>query len=167
VAGPAPAAPSLPAAPAQALAAGAGLEEPVRLVACKLVAARADGLDLVAGDGRSARLSPGQVERVAVGLVERDPAGGTRGALLVDLVLRARPGQARVVVRIPGSAMALREIRPGLASAEAFASWMAELLAASGAVALPGPEAAQGRPFARFADAVSFEEACHRRRLTA
>ncbi len=58
-------------------------------------------------------------------------------------------------------------LRPGVQPVDAFAGVMGELLAASGALAIPSPAAAAGRPFARFANAALFEEVCYRRRITA
>ena len=141
----------------------------VRLVHCRLVGASAQGLHLETDAGRRALLAPGRVESLAAGLLAQhtDGAGTRRNAVLLDLLLAPQPGDAdRVVLRIPGHAMALGSIHPGLAAAAAFGR-VVDAIVAAGARAAPSPEEAAGRPFGQFADAVAFEVAAWGRRLGA
>jgi hypothetical protein len=156
--------PATPAGLAGARLLGSG---PVRVVPCQVVGATPDALDLVSGDGRVRRLDSARVSAVAVGLLDRlvDAGGVRRGAVLLDLLLRAEPGGARVVVRIGGHAMGLATLRPGVPPPQAFTELVGALLERSGAAAVPGPEAAVGRPFVRFADLAAYEMACFGRRL--
>ncbi len=167
--------PSKPAKPAnqaaaapRAAAAPLGPEEPVRVLLCQLVGAPPEGLDIEVADGRRTRLAPERVEAVAVGVLDLFSQGdeARRNSVVADFVLRGRAGEKRVVVRIPGHAMALGSLRPGVSPRDAFAEIVGGLLEASQAVALPNAAAAVGRPLARFADEASFEEACYRRRIT-
>ncbi len=157
------------AAPAGAAAVPLGPEVPVQVMHCRLVGAAPEGLDLVVPDGRRAHLGSERVEAIAVGQLDLLSQGNDarRNAVVADLVLRGRTGERRVVVRILGHAMALASLRPGIPPKDAFAEIVDGLLAASRAVAVPSPAAAAGRPFARFADAAAFEEACYLRRITA
>jgi membrane associated rhomboid family serine protease len=142
--------------------------EPVTIVYLQLVGAGPEGLDLVAADGRRARLAPGRVEALAVGLVGEFTQDGTtrRNAVVADLVLHRRAGEGRMVLRLLGHSMALDAIRPGVPPQQAFSEIVEGLIASSGATAVPGPASTAGRPFARFADTAAFEMACYARALT-
>ena len=81
-----------------------------------------------------------------------------RNALVLDLLLHPRPGEAgRVVLRVLGPDMALSEIHPDAPPKEAYGRIVDALVAQSGAPAAPPPDAAAGRPFAGFPDVVAFE----------
>jgi membrane associated rhomboid family serine protease len=152
-------------APAGALAAGA----PVRLVRCRLVGASAEGFHLATEAGKRALLAPGRVEALAAAVLAELGEGEKtrRNAVLLDVLLAPRPGEAsRVVLRIPGHGMALGAIHPGLAPQEAFGRVVAALLAA-GARPVPSAEQAAGRPFARFPDLAAFERSAWGRPLAA
>lgn len=141
----------------------------VRLVHCRLVGASAEGFHLETDSGRRALLAPGRVEVVAAGLLadHSDPTGTRRNAVLLDLLLTPQPGDdARIVLRIPGHAMAFGAIHPGLASRDAFGR-VVDVIVAAGARAIPSQEVVAGRPFGTFPDAAAFEVASWGRRLGA
>jgi membrane associated rhomboid family serine protease len=146
-----------------------GSLEPVRLVRCQLVGAAENVFHLATAAGKRALLAPDRIEALAAGVIAEhaDGAGLRKNAVLVDVLLATRPGEvARVVLRIPGHAMALSAIHPGVPPRDAF-SRVVDALLGAGALALPSAAEAAGRPFARFADAAQFEEASWGRRLGA
>ncbi|HSN91836.1 MAG TPA: rhomboid family intramembrane serine protease [Anaeromyxobacteraceae bacterium] len=141
--------------------------EPVRLVACRLVGASQGGLHLATAGGKRALLAPDRIAALASAVLSElaEGAGTRRNAVLLDVLLAPRPGEAtRVLLRIPGHGMALAAIHPGVAPREAFGRVVDGLLA-GGARAAPSAEEAAGRPFARFPDLAAFEEAAWGRRL--
>ncbi len=141
---------------------------PVRLLHCRLLAASSAGLELVTEEGRRAVLPPALVASLAAGVVAEHVRGGRhlRNAVVLDLLLRRRPGESgRVVLRLLGNDMALAAIHPGVAPRDAFARIVDALVAASGAPTSPSADAAAGRPFTAFRDAIAFEEASWGRRL--
>lgn len=146
-----------------------GPAEPVRLVRCRLAGADEGGLDLVTAEGRRARVEAARLAAVACGLVPGKAAPGAtappRPTVLVDLLLHPRPGEPRVVLRLPGHGLDLARLAPGVPPAEAFARLLGRLLDASGARAIPDRGGVQGQAFARFADAAAFERAAWGRRL--
>jgi hypothetical protein len=88
--------------------------------------------------------------------------------VLLDLLLHPSPGEGgRIVVRVPGHAIALGAMHPGVPAPDAFGRVVDALLSASGATAAPSSAAAAGRPFARFEDAAAFERAAWGRALSA
>lgn len=161
-------APTPPAAPPARSTAEAHLlaaTVPLRVVACRLTGVAEGGeLQLVTRDGRGAALPPARVAAVAVGVVEL-PGPPPGRSVVVDLLLRPGAREERQVVRLAGHALALGALRPGRPPEDAFAEVISDLLARSGAAALPDAKAALGRPFARFADLAGFERACYGRRL--
>jgi membrane associated rhomboid family serine protease len=160
---PAPRAPAPPRAPLLDPVA------PVRLVHCRVVGADAAGLRMVTPSG-ARTLAPARVAAVAAGLVAEHALAGEvrRNAVLLDLLLHPQPGDAgRVVVRVPGHAIALGVLHPGVPPQDAFGRVVDAILSASGAAAAPSPAAAAGRPFSRFADAAAFERAAWGRALSA
>jgi len=143
---------------------------PIRLVHCRLLGASDAGLDLATEHGKRALLPPGRVAALAGAVVTEHTVAGRalKNAVLLDLLLHPRPGDShRTVLRLPGHDMALAIIHPGVAPPEAYARVVEQLLVASGAQAAPSPEAAAGRPFARFGDAAAFEAATWGRSLVA
>jgi membrane associated rhomboid family serine protease len=154
-----------------ALAALLDPSAPVRLVHCRLVGGEGTRLALATGTGTGTRTLPAErVAGLAAGVLAEHGAGAERrrNAVLLDLLLRAQPGETgRVVVRIPGHAMALAALHPGVPPHDAFGRVVDALLGATGAPAAPSPSEAAGRPFARFADAEAFELATWGRRLSA
>jgi hypothetical protein len=160
---PAPLEPELPAARRPAL----DPATPVRLVHCRVLGQDAAGLRIATPAGPRT-LAPGRVAALAAGLVAEHAHGGERrrNAVLLDLLLHPEPGAGgRVVVRVPGHAIALGALHPGVPPQDAFGRVVDALLSASGASAAPSPDAAAGRPFARFADAAAFERAAWGRPL--
>jgi len=142
---------------------------PVRLVHGRVVGADAAGLRIATASGQRT-LAPARVAALAVGLVAEHVLGGERrrNAVLLDLLLHPQPGDAgRVVVRVPGHAIALGALHPGVPPQDAFGRVVDALLSASGAPAAPSAAAAAGRPFSRFADAAAFERATWGRSLSA
>jgi hypothetical protein len=71
------------------------------------------------------------------------------------------------MIRVPGHALALGALHPGVPPQDAFGRVVDALLAASGASAVPSTEAAAGRPFSRYEDAAAFERATWGRALSA
>jgi len=172
--GAAPAATLAPAAvPAEAAPAPGGALPPgeaVRIVPCRLAALEGETLRLVTGAGKPAELVAARVAALAVGLVAELPAEGgppARNRVVLDLLVHPREGErGRVLVRLLGHALPLSALHPGLPPQEAFGRVVDGLLSASGARAVPSPDAAAGRPLARFADLAAFEAAAWGRRLS-
>jgi membrane associated rhomboid family serine protease len=141
---------------------------PVRLVHCRLVGSSEAGLDLATAQGKRALLAPSRVAALAAAIVAEHTVSGrpVKNAVLLDLLLHAREGDPRrTIVRLAGHEMALAAIHPGVPAPEAFAHVVSALLEASGAAASPSPEAAAGKPFARYGSAAAFEAAAWGREL--
>jgi hypothetical protein len=141
----------------------------VKLVHCRIVGADGAALRLATASG-TRTLAPDRVAALAAGVVAEHALGGQsrKNAVLLDLLLHASPGEGgRIVVRVPGHAIALGALHPGVPPQDAFGRVVDALLSASGAAAAPSPAAAAGRPFARFADAEAFERAAWGRALSA
>ena len=87
--------------PAAAALAG----EQVRVIWCKVAALQAGALDLTTAEGRTARLAPARVELLAAAQLEVLAHDGVerRNGVVLDLVLRARPGEPRVVLGWPAT----------------------------------------------------------------
>jgi len=126
-----------------------------RFSALKAAEARLTGLDgerlqLVTADGRAGGLAADRIEAVSVAAV-RDL--GPRPVLLVDLLLNwsALDEPALRAVRLRSDRLDLRRLAPDATTgADALRALVADLLAASGATALPDASAAAGRPFRTF-----------------
>jgi Rhomboid family len=163
---PAPTPVPAPPRPPRPAALSAGI--PVRLVHCRLLGSSDAGLDLVTGEGRRALLTPDRVAAVAAGVVAEHVVSGqsVRNAVLLDLLLHPRDGDGqRTILRLAGHEMALGAIHPGVPAAQAYGRVVDAVLAASGATASPSPQAAAGRPFARYGSAAAFEAAAWGRAL--
>ncbi len=145
-----------------------GVADAVKVVACRLLGASAGGLDLQTVQGQRATVPPNRVAAVAAGVLAQHVRNGQplRNAVVLDLLLHPRPGDAgRVVLRVLGHDMALQAIHPGAPPREAFGRIVDALVAASGAPAAPSSEAAAGRPFTGFADLAAFERSAWGRPL--
>jgi hypothetical protein len=108
------------------------------------------------------------VELLAAAQLGRLSCGGTerKNGVVLDLALRSRPGERRMVLRIAGHEMNLAALRPGVPPAQAYAELVAAILAEGGGQALPDTAHAQGRPFAQLPDLADFERACYGRSLS-
>jgi len=148
-------------------AAALGRDEPAEVVWCRLVGVDGPRLSLATGDGRVGRVEPARVALVSSATVERLVHGGAAraNAVLLDLLLQGRPGERRLVLRMAGHEMNLAAHFPGTPSARAFASLVEGLLLGGNAAAAPDPTRVQGRPFVRYPDVRSYEEACYGRSL--
>ena len=140
----------------------------VQVVWCKVTGLEGASLDLLAADGRAARLAPARVELLVAAQLRTLEHGGAErsNGVVVDLVLRARPGDPRMVLRIAGHEMNLPALRPGVPPAQVFAELVAGILAEGGGQALPDTAHAQGRPFAKLDDLAAFELAYYGRPLS-
>ncbi|MFO0583247.1 MAG: rhomboid family intramembrane serine protease [Anaeromyxobacter sp.] len=156
-----------PAAPHEATL---GPAEPVKVVPCELRGVEGGALRLVTGSGRPADVAAARVAALAAGLVaEVAGAGGQRlsNRVVLDLLCHRREGErGRVLIRLLGHALPLAALHPGVPPQEAFGRVVDGLLAQSGARAAPSPDAAAGRPLARFPDLGTFEAAVWGRRLS-
>ncbi len=154
-------------APVELEPAAALAGEQVRVVWCRVTALQAGALDLTTSEGRIARLAPARVELLAAAQLQVLLHGGVerRNGVVLDLALRARPGEPRVVLRLAGHEMNLAALRPGVAPGQAYADLVGWLLSQGGGRALPDAASAQGRPFARLRDLEDFERTCYGRRL--
>ncbi len=153
--------------PEAAGATSLGREEPVEVVWCRLAGLDGARLAVAAGDGKVGRVDPARVALVSSALVERLSHGGVERAngVVLDLLLRARPGERRLVLRLAGHEMNLATHCPGVPAAQAFATLVEALLIEGSAAAAPDPARVQGRPFARYPDLGAYEEACYGRAL--
>jgi hypothetical protein len=145
-----------------------GVSDQVKIVSCRLVGASAAGLDLETPQGRRAVVPPARVAALAAGVLAQHARAGRqlRNALVLDLLLQPRPGDAgRVVLRVLGPDMALSAIHPDAPPKEAYGRIVDALVAQSGAPAAPSADAAAGRPFAAFEDVGAFERSAWGRPL--
>ncbi|HET8538821.1 MAG TPA: rhomboid family intramembrane serine protease [Anaeromyxobacter sp.] len=145
-----------------------GIADEVKVVSCRLLGASPAGLDLEATSGRRAVVPPARVAALAAGVLREHARAGQplRNAVVLDLLLHPRPGDAgRVVLRLLGADMALKAIHPDAPPREAYARIVDALVAASGAPASPSRDAAAGRPFSGFADLAAFERSAWGRPL--
>jgi membrane associated rhomboid family serine protease len=142
--------------------------EPIRELWCRVTAAHGGALDLVTAQGRSARIEPGRVAQVSAALIERlRYAGQDRSnGVILDLLLKARPGEPRVLLRMAGHDMGLSALRPGIAPAQAFAELVEAILIEGGGSPWPDATRLQGRPFVRYPDLPAYERACFGRVLS-
>jgi hypothetical protein len=145
-----------------------GVADAVKVVGCRLLGASPAGLELQTAQGHRATVPPSRVAALAAGVLARHARHGQplKNAVVLDLLLQPRAGDAgRVVLRVLGHDMALKAIHPDAAPREAFGRIVDALVAASGAPAVPSPEAAAGRPFSAFADVAAFERSAWGRPL--
>jgi len=107
-------------------------------------------------NGTTRRMAMDQVEAVAVGGVTRE---GGRQFLVVDLMLDAPWSDRDVlrVVRFLSTGFDPRRLAAGADALEAFRTLLDEMIGLSGAVALPDPESARGRPFRSFGSMDEYE----------
>lgn len=129
----------------------------VKVVDAVPVAIEDDALSFQHAAGRSARLAYGRIQAIAVAAVE---GLAEKPVLLVDLLLnwRATDDGPLRIVRLRSDAFDVRTLVPEHRERpmEAFRALVDRLLERSGADPLPGPDAARGRPFARFRDPVAY-----------
>lgn len=133
-----------PAGPLAAARLESLLGRPPEILACRLVAMSASGLTLQAPGGER-KVDFGALLALAVA-----EAGEPR-ALFADLVV-SPGGEARgpTVLRVPGDALDLATLYPGLDAPEALAVFVKTVLERSGAAALPDAEALREGRFPRF-----------------
>jgi hypothetical protein len=133
-----------------------------RFAAAKLREARptrldADALRIALDDGREGGLRFDRIQAVAVAAV----AGlGPKPVLLIDLLANWNEPEAEELrgLRLRSDRFDPRNLLGCEGNTQAaFAALVERLLQASGGVALPGADAALGRPFARFASLSDYE----------
>jgi membrane associated rhomboid family serine protease len=133
-----------------------------RFADAKVTEAAPKGLDergvvLALAGGGSGRIAFEKIQAVAVAAV----AGlSARPVVLIDLLLNrnAVEGEALRVVRLRSDKFDPRLLAPGAASPlDALRAFLGDLLARSGATALPDPEGARAKPLRSFADLASYQ----------
>jgi len=153
-----------PASASQAahdVALGTAADEPsfqeVKAVEGAPVALGLDQIDLAQPDGRRGRVPFSQIQAVAVGAVHGLSA---KPVILIDLVMNwndAGDGPLRVV-RLRSDRYDARRLAPDAGGAmDAVRAILAALLDGSGALPLPDPDAARGRPVRMFPDLATYE----------
>jgi membrane associated rhomboid family serine protease len=159
--------PGAEAHPGQPGAGALGRDEPAEVTWCRLVGVDGARLRLAVADGREGRVEPARVALVSSAQLERLVRNGSAraGAVVLDLLLRGRPGERRLVLRLAGHEMDLATHFPGVPPARAFAALVEGLLLEGNAAAAPDPTRVQGRPFARYPDLATYELACYGRTL--
>lgn len=121
----------------------------------------ADALRIRVEDGTERRVGFEKIQAVAVAIV----AGlAPKPILVIDLLANWNESEAEELrgVRLRSDRFDPRKLIGGEPDAnpqQAFAALVGRLLSASRGVPLPGPEAALGKPFARFASQSEYEQA--------
>jgi len=131
----------------------------LRSLAAVPVALEPDGLRIEAEGGAKKRLSLEKLDAVAVAAVG---GLGAKPVLLIDLVMNWHGDRAEPlkVIRLRGDRFDARTFVRGQSSAlDALRTFIATLIADSGAAALPDAESARGMPFASFDDLAAYERA--------
>jgi tetratricopeptide (TPR) repeat protein len=133
-----------------------------RFADAKVTEAAPKGLDergvvLALAGGGSGRIAFEKIQAVAVAAV----AGlSARPVVLIDLLLNwsAVEDEALRVVRLRSDKFDPRLLAPGAASPlDALRAFLGDLLARSGAAALPDPEGARAKPLRSFADLATYQ----------
>jgi membrane associated rhomboid family serine protease len=125
-----------------------GQPKPV-ILPCRLNRISEAGLD-VDVQSRKAIVAWNRIEAIGVGII---PA-----LLVMDLVVSAKaPGGQQTVLRIPGGALGLNTLFPGIRPQEAFHQLISELLHRSGARPLASIDGMQSGNYPRFADISELE----------
>ena len=112
---------------------------------------------LVSDDKAPSPLDLSRIEAVAVAAIEGLAA---RPVLVIDLLLNWTDcgGGPLKIARLRSDRFDPRPLAPEAGDpVEAVRSFTAALLDASGAIALPDPDAARGRPFQRFASLEAYQ----------
>jgi hypothetical protein len=121
----------------------------------------ADALRIRLEDGHERRVAFEKIQAVAVAIV----AGlAPKPILVIDLLANWNQSEAEELrgVRLRSDRFDPRKLLGGAPDAnvqQAFAALVGRLLGASRGVPLPGPEAATGKPFARYASLAEYEGA--------
>jgi len=138
----------------------AGPPEP-RFGATKVIdvvprALREDALEVASEAGSASRLPLARVEAVAVARL-RD--AGPKPVIVIDLLLNwsAEDGGPLKVARLRSDRFDPRALAAADSPVDAIRTLAATLLERSGALPLPDPDAARGRPFATFETLASYE----------
>jgi hypothetical protein len=134
-----------------------GQTKPV-ILPCRLNRISEAGLD-VDVQSRNAMVAWNRVEAIGVGIIPGGPGGPSQKNLVVtDLVVSSKAnGGPRTVLRIPGGALGLDTLFPGIRPHEAFHQLISELLNRSGARPLPSIDGMQSGNYPRFADISELE----------
>jgi membrane associated rhomboid family serine protease len=132
-----------------------------RVVWCRLLGIEDEKLALETTGKRRMRIPLAEVDAVAVGIIEQlGPPVNAGRAVVADLRLRPTADQAPVVLRLPGPWLGLGRLFPGMAAPAAFATFLAHVLARSGAAPRPSRDQVTGPGYARFTDVAAFEATC-------
>ena len=123
---------------------------------CRLKQIREDGLDLDV-QSQGALVAWNRLLAIGVGII---PAGAQKNLVVTDLVVSSKKNGARpTVLRIPGGALGLDALYPGIRPREAFQQLIGELLTRSGARPLPNQDSLSSGNYPRFADISQLESA--------
>jgi membrane associated rhomboid family serine protease len=118
-----------------------------------------DGVEIQTQQGQKKLVRFARIEAVAVAAVH---GIGPKPVILVDLVLNwmTPKNETLRVIRLRGDRFDPRRVATGHATAtEALRAFVKLVIDRSGALALPDPEAALGRPFASFDDLAIYQRA--------
>ncbi len=127
------------------------------ILSCRLKQIREDGLDLDV-QSQSTIVAWNRVLAIGVGIIPAGPPGAPKNLVVTDLVVASKKGSARpTVLRIPGGALGLDALFPGVRPRDAFQQLIAELLARSGAKRLSNLDGLSSGNFPRFADISELE----------
>lgn len=122
---------------------------PPRIIPCRILSLSAQALTVEAGAGQRRTMAHTEVLAVAVGLLPAPvPAGAPpRRTVVTDFVVSwGEREQGPVVLRVNIAHLGLQQYYPGVPPREAYARFLADMLARSSATPMPGAEAlAQGQ----------------------
>jgi membrane associated rhomboid family serine protease len=131
------------------------------IVSCSLKRMDENGLEIEV-QSRRARLGWKRLLAIGVGVIPGAANGGQKNLVMTDLVVSPnKAGGPATVLRIPGGALGLDSLFPGLHPREALTKLIRELLARSGARPLPNRDALSSGNYPRFASVSKLDAAFH------
>jgi membrane associated rhomboid family serine protease len=145
-----------PAVAARTAPATSGAAAAVRVLACKLVRLAEDALHVELSPGKTRRVEFNRLVGLAAGVVST--AEGS--SILTDFVLSwGGSGEAPSAIRIPGAHLGLASLFPGLPSRDAYARFLAHVLARITGEPLPSREALAAGEYPRFGSVAAMNTA--------
>jgi membrane associated rhomboid family serine protease len=129
------------------------------ILGCRLKQIRQDGLDIDV-QSQSAIVTWNRITAIGVGVIPSGPPGAEKNVVVTDLLVSSKKNGARpTVLRLPGGALGLDTLFPGIRPRDAFQQLIAELLTRSGARPLSNPDGLSSGKYPRFADISEMESA--------
>ncbi len=134
------------------------------IIPCKVVGLTPQALTLQSRDGETSTLELARILAVAVGVAPMSVSEGEppKRFALTDLVVSwGEAGQGPTVMRLPSYELNLKSAYPGVPPKDAFGRFIQHVLEASGATALPDPEALSRGAYAQYDDETAMTQALY------